>query len=218
MNPWIERIRLATRESSGRIWIIFLIGAAAIGFALRPYPGFHDLSHETGPLLDIRFPRRGPARAVVATSTGQQVFVFDGSAEGALSSLIVRRGEPVEVWSFKEDKFQRVWQLAMNGSVLISYEQTLRTRRRFDRFVLIFGVGVLGMTAAIVEYLYRKKPPAKCVVSVWHVNVEGQGVPPYYVAHCTCDWIGSIHDSAEPAREDAKRHSSRVVDEIEEIT
>ena len=69
----------------------------------------------------------------------------------------------------------------------------------------------------LFDRLFGRKPKP-CVVSVWHVNVEGQGVPPYYVARCDCDWVGTCYDdSADPAFAEARTHATEVRPEVEEI-
>lgn len=65
--------------------------------------------------------------------------------------------------------------------------------------------------------LGRKREP--CMVSVWYVNVPGQGGPPYYVARCDCGWVGMPdEDTEESARLEASRHSDQVRPDVEEIT
>jgi hypothetical protein len=65
----------------------------------------------------------------------------------------------------------------------------------------------------------RKAPTGVHDGEVWYVvdNKQPPTFEPYYVAHCSCDWVGPARpgvDGADVARRDALAHTPKVSVEV----
>ena len=89
-------------------------------------------------------------------------------------------------------------------------------------FLLHFSIGLTGRPQALVPPVLRKEPRFAPDRGGRHrgavMNVRpppGEDGDGYYVPRCSCDWVGDVYETPEPAFEEARRHTPNVSTRLE---